>query len=336
MKKRIAALILAVLMAASVMGGCAAGKVAPSKYATTAIAKIGDETVYMDELNYYVRMTQYDNEKQGLLESYGVKKWTDPVNFYNILTYIPADSLRDQAMTMVRQAYVMANEAEKAGIVLSAKDAAAIADTINEFLAGDAALVSAVNLSADRLKEILTRNALANKMYEQYGTTIDTNVTDEEALQYDVTYLTIGPTTILDLDVAEGVTPETLAKEIADKVNDGSDLTVALKGYDLTGTSITMGNGDYENTFGSAVKDLEVGKAAAVESANNEGTFFVVVRDSDKNEDATAVKKVELKAKKISEAFAKVYPDWEGAYAFEPEYKVIDSLEISDPIYVKK
>ena len=335
MKKRIAALILAVLMAASVMGGCAAGKVAPSKYATTAIATIGDDTIYMDELNYYVRVNQYESEQMGMLESYGISKWTDPVNFYNIITYIPADSLRDQAMTMVRQAYVMANEAEKAGITLSAKDVAAIADAINEFLAGDEALVKAVDLSADRLKEILTRNALANKMYEQYSATVDTTVTDDEALQYDVTYLAIGPTTLLDLDVAEGMTAEKLANEIVDKVNEGSDLTVALKGYELKGTPITMGDSDFADTFGPTVAKLEVGKAAAVES-KNAGTFYVVVRDSLKNDEATASKKAELEAKKISEAFAKVYPDWEAAYAFEAEYKLIDGLEVSDPIYVKK
>ena len=335
MKKRIAALILAVLMAASVMGGCAAGKVAPSKYATTAIATIGDDTIYMDELNYYVRVNQYESEQMGMLESYGISKWTDPVNFYNIITYIPADSLRDQAMTMVRQAYVMANEAEKAGITLSAKDVAAIADAINEFLAGDEALVKAVDLSADRLKEILTRNALANKLYEQYSATIDTTVTDEEALQYDVTYMAIGPNTITDLATMD-LTAEKLSNEIVEAVNSGETLVKALEDYNkLKGTPITMGDSDFADTFGPTVAKLEVGKAAAVES-KNAGTFYVVVRDSLKNDEATASKKAELEAKKISEAFAKVYPDWEAAYAFEAEYKLIDGLEVSDPIYVKK
>lgn len=334
MKKRIAALILAVLMAASVMGGCAAGKVAPSKYATTAIATIGDETIYMDELNYYLRTNQYDSEKAGTLESYGVEKWSDEVNYYNIIMFVPGEYLIENSMAMLRQAYVLAFEAEKAGITLSAKDMTAIADAINEFLAGDEALVKAVGLSADRLKEIYTRNALANKMYAQYMASVDTTVTEEEALQYDVTYLAIGPTTITNLAIMD-LTAESLSNKIADAVNSGETLVRALEDYkDLAGTAITMGDSDFAGTFGPTVAKLEVGKAAVVESSNA-GTFYVVVRDSDYNEAATADKKIELANEKVAKAFEKSYPDWEAAYAFEADHKLIQSLEVSDPIYKK-
>ncbi|MBQ8814730.1 MAG: hypothetical protein IJZ85_09570 [Lachnospiraceae bacterium] len=335
MKKRIAAFILAVLMAASVMGGCAAGKVDASKYATTVIATFDGNPIYMDELNYYVRTTQYANEKAGFLESYGISRWTDEVNFYNIVVYVPGEPLREDCMSMVRQIYVMANEAEKAGISLSVEETANINAAVNEFLAGDEALVAAVNLSADRLNEIYTRNALANKMYAKYSEGIDTTVTDEEALQYDVSYLAIGPATITNLEIAD-LTPEKLANEIADAVNGGETLEKALEGYsDLKGTAVTMGNGDYSNMFGPAAEALEVGKAAAVESSSNEDTFYVVVRDSDYNEEATASKKAELEAEKISTAFAEDYPEWEAAYVFEPDHKKIEGLVVDEPIYDK-
>ena len=55
---RIAALILAVLVLCT---GCGSS-VSPEKYSTTAAATYGDQTIYLDEANFWLRMNQWSTE----------------------------------------------------------------------------------------------------------------------------------------------------------------------------------------------------------------------------------------------------------------------------------
>ncbi len=335
MKKRVAVLILAVLMAASVLGGCASGKTNPSKYGTTAIAVFEGETIYLDELNYYVRKSQYENEQWGYLEYMGAKKWDDEISFYNVMTIVPKDSLVESAMTGLRQIYVLCKEAEKAGVTLTADDQAKVSAAVEKFLTQtDEELLAYIPLSEERLTEIYTRNALAAKMYQEFSAGVDTTVSDEEACQYDVSYLYLTKELVNGLNLGEGATPESFAGQLVQAVNDGASLEDAIKGMEgLSVKTTTMGDGDFESTYGKVAAELEVGKAGSV-SYGSDGAYYVVVRDSDYNEEATEKKKESMGQDKIKEAFAAAYAEWEKAYSFEPNYKKIDSLDVSERIYV--
>lgn len=337
MKKRIAVLILAVLMAASVLGGCASGKVDASKYATTAFATIDGEKIYMDELNYYLRTTQYMYEEWGYLEYMGAEKWDDEISYYNLWTEIPGESLKQNAVTTVRQAYVLSKEAEKAGLALTADEAAKVEAAADEFLSSsDAELLAAVNISRDRLVEIYTRNALANKMYADYTATVDTTVSDEDACQYDVSYIFVSTTKLANVEnLAEDATPETVANAIVEAINNGKTKEEALEPYGdaLSFTAVTMGDGDNSSTYGAAAEELAVGQAGSV-SYGSDGAYYVVVRDSDYNEEATEAEKEDMADDIVAEAFAAVYAEWEAAYSFEPDYDLIDGIVVSETIYV--
>ena len=336
MKKRIAVLILSVLMAASVLGGCS-GKVDTSKYATTAFATIGGEKLYMDELNYYLRTNQYMYEQWGYLEYMGAEKWDDEISYYNLWTEIPGESLKQNAVTTVRQAYIMSKEAEKAGITLTAEEQAKVEEAVDKFLnASDAELLAAVNISKERLTEIYTRNALANKMYAQCTADVDTTVSDEEACQYDVSYVYISASKLESAEnLEEGATPETVANAVVEAINSGKTFEEALEAYGdaLTATSATMGDGDNSGTYGPTAEGLEVGKAGSV-AYGSDGAYYVVVRDSDYNEEATEEEKVAMAEDIIAEAFAAVYAEWEADYSFDPDYDKIDSIVVSETIYV--
>lgn len=336
MKKRIAVLILTVLMAASVLGGCS-GKVDASKYSTTAFATIDGEKLYLDEMNYYLRTSQYMYEEWGYLEYMGVEKWDDEVSYYNLWTEIPGESLKESSVAAVRQAYILSKEAEKVGLSLTADEQTKVAEAVDKFLnESDAELLAAVNVSKERLTEIYTRNALANKMYADYTATVDTTVSDEDACQYDVSYVYISSSKLESVEnLEEGATPETVANAVVEAVNSGKTFEEALEAYGdaLTATSVTMGDGDNSSTYGPTAEALEVGQAGAV-AYGSDGAYYVVVRDSDYNEEATEEEKVAMAEDIVAEAFAAAYAEWEAAYSFDPDYDVIDGVVISETIYV--
>lgn len=335
MKKRIAALILAVLMVVVTLVGC--GKVDASKYGTTEVIKLGGQSVYLDELNYYVRTNQYEDEKEGLLTSNGVTKWDQEINYYNIIIYTLKDDLLFESVAELRQVYVLCDQAAKQNITLTADEEAKVVEAAKAFLAGDEKLVSYVNLTEDRLVEIMTRNALANKMYEAAVADVDTEVTKEEALKYDVSYIYITKDKLAKITTLEkDATPETVAKKIVERVNGGEKLEDVMKDYKdgLTASAVTMSDGDNEKTYGKIAEELEVGKAGCT-AYSTEGAYYVAVRDSDYNEEETEKNKVTIANQRIADEFKKVYTEWEAAMDFDPDYKMIENLPVSETIYVK-
>ena len=339
MKRRIAALIFAVLMVAATLAGCSK-KVDVSKYGTTEVIKIGGQSVYMDELNYYVRTNQYEDEKNDILKNSGVKTWDQEINYYNIIIYTLKEDLLFESVAELRQVYVLCEQAAKKNITLTADEQAKVEAAAKAFLAGDEKLVSYVNLTEARLVEILTRNALANKMYQDVIKDVDTEVTKEEALKYDVSYIYITKDKLAKLkNLEKDATPETVAKKIAERVNGGEKLADVLKDYKegedgLTSSAVTMADGENGTTYGKTAEKLKVGEAGYNEGSTA-GTYYLVVRDSDYNEKATETNKETIANKRLADEFKKVYAEWEKATAFDPDYKMIENLPVSEPIYVK-
>lgn len=335
MKKRIAALIFAVLMVAAALTGC--GKVDVSKYGTTEVIKIGGQSVYLDELNYYVRTNQYEYEKDDILKESNVTKWDQEINYYNIIIYTLKEDLLFESVAELRQVYVLAAQAAKKDITLTADEQAKVEAAAKAFLAGDEKLVSYVNLTEARLVEILTRNALANKMYQDVTKDVNTEVTKEEALKYDVSYVNITKDNLAKIKgLDKDATPETVAKKIAERVNGGEKLDDVLKDYKdgLTASATTMADGENATTYGKTAEKLKVGEAGYNEGSTK-GTYYLVVRDSDYNEKATETNKETIANKRLADEFKKVYTEWEKATTFDPDYKMIEKLPVSEPIYVK-
>ena len=336
MKRRSAALVLAVLMVAATFVGCGK-KVDVSKYGTTEVIKIGGQSVYLDELNYYVRTNQYEDEKDDILKNSGVTKWDQEINYYNIIIYTLKEDLLFESVAELRQAYVLSAQAAKKNITLTADEQAKVEAAAKAFLAGDEKLVSYVNLTEERLVEILTRNALANKMYQDVIKDVNTEVTKEEALKYDVSYIYITKDKLAKIkNLEKDATPETVAKKIAERVNGGEKLEDVLKDYKdgLTSSAVTMADGENATTYGKTAEKLKVGEAGYNEGSTK-GTYYLVVRDSDYNEKATETNKETIANKRLADEFKKVYTEWEKATAFDPDYKMIEKLPVSEPIYVK-
>lgn len=322
--KKVLAAALTAVMAVSVLAGCGT-TVKPENYSTTVVASLGDEKIYLDEAVMYLRSDQYYYEMM-----YTYLYGTSDIWDMEVSTGVTmADSLRESVMVTLRQTYILCSHAEELGVSLSEEDLAKIEEAVEESLTNtDATLLSSMNLSRDRLTEFITRNALANRVWEAVAAAADTNVSDDDARCVGASYVKIAEETESETE-AEGETeeetiqPKVMAMYIYDAVRNGSTLEDAAAEYDLTPVTTTYFTGEIfeEDTLGYKAVNMKEGE---VQQFHLEGDgYYVMVLDSEMDEEATESKRESIISSRQAEVFNAQYTEWQEA---SPEFKVEDKI----------
>ena len=90
-----------------------------------------------------------------------------------------ADNLRENTLTVLRQIYILCSHAEEMGVYLSDAYLQKVEQAVDRNLEqSDARLTEAIHMDRERLVEVFTKNALANRVWEAVVAADDTNVTD--------------------------------------------------------------------------------------------------------------------------------------------------------------
>lgn len=329
--KNMLAMGTALVLAGSMLAGCGSS-VKPEAYATTPVATLGDETIYLDEANFYLRSDQYYYEMM-----YTYMYGTSDIWDMEVTTGVTmADNMRESVLATLRQTYILCSHAEELGVSLSDADLAKAEETVDRSLEESAPeLLERLNMSRERMVEIVAKNALANRVWEAVVAAADTDISDEEARCIGVSYVLVGETRAEEETQAEGtepaatVSPKVTAQEIYDMVRGGSTLEEAAAAYALTPTSTTYFIGDtFEaNTPGAHALALD----QAVELDGNgyelfqvEGTgWYVMVLDSHMDEEATNARRDSMIAERQAVVFNEKYAEWQEA---SPEFVVDDKV----------
>lgn len=320
---------MAAVLAVSVLTGCSSS-VKPADYATTVVATLGDEKIYLDEANMYLRSNQYYYEMM-----YTYMYGTSDIWDMEIATGVTmADSLRENTMATLRQTYILCSHAEELGVSLSDADMAKVEQAADESLEqSDATLLEAINMSRDRIIEVIAKNALANRVWEAVVAAADTNVSDEEARCVGASYVKVTEPAADD-EEEETKSAKVTAQEIYDAVRGGSTLSEAAEAAGLTATSASYFTGDTfdEGTLGAKALSMEEGAVELFEIEDD--GWYVMVLDSALDEDATASKKESIISERQTEVFNAKYAEWQEA---SPAFKVVDKVWESvpmDPVFV--
>ena len=321
-----AALVLG--MAVSVLAGCGSA-VKPEAYATTPVATVGSETIYLDEANFYLRSDQYYYEMMYSY-MYGTSEIWDMEVSAGVTM---ADNLREGVLTTLRQTYILCSHADELGVSLSEADMAKVEQTIDNSLEqSDPELLEAVNMSRERMIEVMAKNALANRVWEAVVAAADTNVSDEEARCVGASYVQVREAAEGEAE-AEEVSAKVKAQEIYDAVRGGSTLTDAAAAYELTPTATTYFTGDAfeEGSLGARALAMAEGESALFEI---EGMgWYVMVLNSTMDEAATSSRRDSIIAERQAEVFDATYAGWQDAVEFSVDEKVWKSVPFGT-IYV--
>ncbi len=323
--KRLLTVACVFALASSVLAGCS-GAVNPDDYGTTVVATLGDEQIYLDEANFYLRSEQYYYEMM-----YSYMYGTSDIWDMEVSAGVTMeDSLKEAVMTVLRQTYILCDHAEEMGVSLSDEDVAKIEETADSNLSQtDENLLSALNLTRDRMIEILEKNALANRVWEAVVAAADTDISDEEARCVGASYVLVSDSTSSEEETqADGEettapSPKAVAQTIYDDVRNGSTLSEAAQNQGLTAASATYYTGDTfdEGSLGDHAMAMSEGD---VELFHIDGSgWYVMYLDAEMDEDATESQRQTMISEAQNAVFEETYSQWQTDSA---EFSVNDDI----------
>jgi foldase protein PrsA len=340
-KKRVLAASLAAVMTLGMTTGCTTVRKSDlsDDLSTVVAATYGDEKIYLDEVNYYLRNSQLSYEYFGTM--YGINIWDSEGM---------EDNVREEAMSIIYQTRVLCAHADDYNVELTDADKELVAEAVSELLEDESnqAFMEIAGSDEEMLTEIMTQNALANKVYQAICDETEITTTEEDVRKNSVSYLLFNEETesedeteTAEDETADAETEETEeavyyteddANAALEKVQAGTSLEEVGEevGIDVSTTNFSV-NEEQSTDFAKAGAALAEGESTVV---YEEGTgWYVMVCDSDNDEDATASAYESAVETEKSDHFSEVYEAMDKA-KFKVNEDVVNTLNIADtPVF---
>lgn len=334
-KKRFLAGSLAAMLTLGMTTGCTTVRKSDlsDDLSQVVAATYGDEEIYLDEVNYYLRNSQI------MYEYYGAMSGS---NIWEIEGM--EDGLREEVMSIIYQTRVLCDHAEDYNVELTDTDKELVAEAVKNLVENEAnaSFMEIAGSDEEMLTNLLTKNALANKVYQAIAEETEITTTEEDVRRNAISYLlfeeseeetdeeTADETETAEETEAEEDTiyTEVDAKAALSKVQNGTSLEDVGEevGIDVSNTNFAV-NEEQTSEFGKKAVTLKEGESAL---AYVEGTgWYVMVCDSEKDEDATATAYQSAVDSEKSSHFSEVYEELDKA-KFKVNEDVIATLNVID------
>lgn len=347
---RIAALILAVLVFCT---GCGSS-VSPEKYSTTAAATYGDQTTYLDEANFWLRMNQWGTESYtGVLYRY----YYGITNIWPIASGVRTQTfeqtLKENVMAEILQTYVLLDHAGEYSAELTEEDNHKIDHLIEDIRDGYAdeffklAGVADGEAGDKQMRAYIEKRVKAFKVAYGYMQSVDVKINEEDCKSFRIGHILVPEST-----------PETTSAASTEST-EGSSSSVELAGENLANLIVTnllggaswdevKGNWSalqasesafaYSDTTSTSVfytegKDMKKGDAK-VSHVSGTG-WYVLYCISDDDAEGAAAKRASLVTAEQDKAFDEMYKTWQTA---AKPFKVTSAFKdlTVEPSYVAK
>ena len=339
---RIAALILAVLVLCT---GCGSS-VSPEKYSTTAAATYGDQTIYLDEANFWLRMNQWSTESYtGMLYRY----YYGITNIWPIASGVRTQTfeqtLKETVMAEFLQTYVLLDHAGEYSAELTEEDNHKIDHVIEDIrdvyadeffkLAG----IADGEAGDKQMRAYVEKRVKAYKVAYGVMQAADVKINEDDCKSFRIGYVLVpAPSSTAasteSTEDASQVKGEDLANLILASLKDGKWEDVKSRWSDLTASEATFAYSDTSSTsiFYTEGKDMKTGESKI--SKQNAG-WYVLYCISDDDADGAETKRASLTREKQEEAFNEVYKGWQSAAKAFKVTSAFKNLTV-EPSYVSK
>ena len=329
--KKIAAAVLALVLALGMLTGCNGGT---SEQSQTKLFTYDGTDVYLDEAWVYAEMskTMYETYYGAY---YGEDFWTMEVSQDedgNMQTF--EDVSKQGVITQIKQVKILVNDAEELGVSLTAEEKAAAKETAETFCkkADGKAILKTTGASKNTIIKIYEENALASKVQKEMVKDVDTNVTEDEARRTSVYKLVFKTTTT---DSESGETVEMSKEEKAEQLKKAEEALANVKGgTDIAELAETLGlTSDAEETYAAgeslagedfekAMKELKDGEIAD-KVFETEDAYVVAKLVAYTDEEATAQAKEDIIMNReyqlYQEKYEELVKDLDAAWVMEEE-----------------
>lgn len=326
MKKSIKVLgVTAGVLAALSLGGCGVAD-------TDAVATVYGEEVTVGEAGLYAIYQQVQYEQFYSMYLGTTVDWSQE---YDGATM--EDETKESMLDQFKKMQIVAAHAEDYSIAVSEEEAAKIKEAAQKLVeANNDKAKKALHISQESAEALFETYYLYNKVSDAMVADVDTNVTDEEAAQKKMSYVefSLEGTTDEEGNTVELTEEEkTAVKEKAEEVAKATDLETAVDGTDYTVSTATFDeeSDSLDEEVYTAANKLKVGETSSV--IETESAYYVVRLDSEFDQEATDTKKEEIVSQRKTDAFDKLYEEWEAEEnAFVLDEKAWASIRFKDKI----
>lgn len=294
---------------------------------------LGKEKIYMDEVNFYTRMNQYEWE-QAYADYLGEEMWTKDLDGSGKTL---AAGLKDQVLDTVLQMHIFSSHAKDYEVELTKEEKKEISERTKSFLdSHEKSLLEAAGATEKLVQELLTRNALAEKVSEAIVADYEPKLPAESYAMKKMSYCLIStegtfdaegnhtPATAEEIRQAKG-NAEKLAKAIQESGDFQGEVEkagyVVVESYFLDDSA--EGN---EEAVVEAVKRLAVGETAG--PIHTDRGYYLVRYDSDYDEAAAAQKKEALILEKKEAKCQETFEAWKKEAGAEVNQEAWDGLKV--------
>lgn len=337
--KRIALGVLAGTLCLGTMTGCS-----EELDGTKTVATVNGEEIPMGIVSFMARYQQAQTammyEQYGLGSTNGM--WETVADEESGETY--GEQAVDQILEQIELMYIMRDKAEEYEVTLSEDDQAKIQDAASEFMENNTEeTIAEIGVTQEQVEELLELTTYNDRMYNPIVEEAEIEITDEEANQSTVTYITVTPEVEEDAEEAteeEKAAKKAEAEEMLQQVQSApeGDMQAVAELVDAdnasaTTLSYTSSGEDETDTVPQevidAVKDLQDGQVAdAVIEGDN--AYYVARMDKVLDEEATENKKETLTNDKKQEYYTETTEKWMEEAEIEVDEKVKETLTITD------
>ena len=301
MKKRILTLVLAGMLSVASLAGCSSFK------EDEVVATVGDQEITADIANFYARyvQAQYETYYSAYL---GENMWNSEASEGK--TY--EESVKDSVLEGLENMLLMEAHMKDYEMSLSDEEKKVVEDAAKKF--DDANALEdkeKVSGSEDTVKRVMTLMAIQQKMQDKIEEDADTEVSDEEAAQKSMQFVTFSYKSededgeSKDMTDKEKKEVDKKAEEFAKGAKDAEDFEAYAKDQGLEAQKATF-NSESSNPNEEVVKaadELEEGEVTDV--IKTDGGCYVAKVTSLLDREATDARKDTI----VSERKQKVYED---------------------------
>lgn len=341
-KKRFLASSLAAVLTLGMATGCTTVKKSDisDDYSQVVAATYGDEEIYLDEVNYYLR------NRQLMYEFYSSMYGTNLLE-----TEDSQDTLREEVMSVIYQTRVLCDHAADYNVELTDADKEVVKKAVDELLTTEdnEAFLEIAGSDEGMLTELMTKNALANKVYDAIVSEKEITTTKDSVRTNSVSYLLFPEKPAESEDGTEAETSEESSaadetkeetayytEEDADaalkKIQSGTSIEDVGKelGIEVSENNFTI-NKEQTSEYGKVAVTLKDGESASAYMENV--GWYVMYCNTANDEEATAQAYDEAVNTEKSEYFSEVYKELDKA-KFKVNEDVIKFLDIAGtPVY---
>ncbi len=328
--KKAAAVLLAAALSAATLTGCANDQHA-------VVATLNNTQIELGLVNFMCRYEQAGMD-DVYRQFFGDDVWQS--DLYGSGATME-DSTKSEVMGHIHELYILAETDHMAeyGVELTAEDEAVITETAAAFMAANSKdTLDEMGATQENVEEMLRLYTIKSKMHEAIIADVDTAVTDEEANMRAYTFASTGIVSHLDSETGSSVeyTEEEVAEltaamnELADEVENGEDLKTAAEALGITVQSNTYAADD--NTLDPAVKEaldgLKEGEVSEV--ITTEDMLYLLLVDSDCDEEATAQHRDEIIAERQNEKYNEVLSAWSESAAWTTKESLLKNISFKN------